>query len=169
MTAKMAVLVLAVTVALGGLGAGFIRAFDDGEAVAVDPVELRKDDNAPDLVAQEDDDEGDGDSTRGDDGTRGGDNTGDRDSTRGNDGTRGGDNTGDRDSTRGNDGTRGGDNTGDRDATHGNDGTRGGDNTGDGDATWGSDGTAGGDNSFVAPADPGYYGGGDSGGGYSTG
>jgi hypothetical protein len=132
MTAKMAVLVLAVIVALGGLGAGFIRAFDDDEAVAVDPVELRKDDSAPDLVA-EDDDEGDGDSTRGDDGTRGGDNTGDGDATRGNDGTRGGD------------------------------------NTGDGDATWGNDGTAGGDNSFAAPADPGYYGGGDSGGGYSTG
>ena len=88
-----------------------------------------------------DDDEGDGDATRGDDGTRGGNNTGDGDRTRGNDGTRGGNNTGDGDRTRGNDGTRGGD------------------NTGDGDATWGNDGTGGGDNSYVAPA---AGGGGDS-------
>jgi hypothetical protein len=130
MTAKMAVLMLACIVALGGLGAGFIRTFDESDASAVEPVEMRKDEGTPELVAQEDDDDrGDGDSTRGDDGTRGGDNTGDRDSTRGNDGTRGGD------------------------------------NTGDGDATYGNDGTAGGDNSFVAPADPGYYGGGDSHGG----
>jgi hypothetical protein len=168
MTAKMAVLMLVVVVALGGLGAGFIRTFDDGDPRAVEPLELRKDDSAPDLVA-EDDDEGDGDSTRGDDGTRGGNNTGDGDNTRGNDGTRGGNNTRDGDSTWGNDATRGGDNTGDGDSTWGNDATRGGDNTGDGDATWGNDGSAGGDNSFVAPADPGYYGGGDSGGGYSTG
>jgi hypothetical protein len=133
MTAKMAVLTLAVIVALGGLGAGLIRTIDEGDAQAVEPLELRKDDSGTELVAETDDDEGDGDSTRGDDGTRGGDNTGDRDSTRGDDGTRGGD------------------------------------NTGDGDATWGNDGTGGGDNSFVTPADPGYYGGGDSGGGYSTG
>jgi hypothetical protein len=133
MTAKMAVLALAVVVALGGLGVGFVRTFDEGAAEAVEPLELRKDDRSPELVAEDDDDEGDGDSTRGDDGTRRGDNTGDRDSTRGNDGTRGGD------------------------------------NTGDGDATWGNDATGGGDNTFAAPADPGYYGGGDSGGGYSTG
>lgn len=152
MTAKLAVFTLAVIVALGGLGTGFIRAFETGKADAVEPVELRKDDSGAELAAEEDDDDrGDGDSTRGDDGTRGGNNTGDRDSTRGNDGTRGGDNTGDRDSTRGNDGTRGGD------------------NTGDGDGTFGNDGTAGGDNTYVAPANPGYYGGGDSGGGYSTG
>jgi len=150
-TAKMAVLMLAVIVVLGGAGAGFVRSFDDGEATAVEPIDLRKDDTSAELVAEQDD-EGDGDSTRGDDGTRGGDNTGDRDSTRGNDGTRGGDNTGDGDSTRGNDGTRGGD------------------NTGDGDATWGHDGTAGGDNTFAAPAPaPADYGGGDSSGGYSTG
>jgi hypothetical protein len=134
MTAKLAALMLAVVVALGGLGAGFIRTFDESEADAVEPVELRKDDTGAELVAEEDDDDrGDGDSTRGDDGTRGGDNTGDRDSTRGNDGTRGGD------------------------------------NTGDGDATFGNDGTGGGENTYVEPANPGYYGGGDSGGGYSTG
>jgi len=150
MTAKMAVLTLAAIVALGGLGVGFVRTFNDSAAQAVEPLELRKDDSSTELVA-EDDDEGDGDATRGDDGTRGGNNTGDGDAT------------------RGNDGTRGGDNTGDGDATRGNDGTRGGDNTGDGDATWGNDGTGGGDNTFAAPADSGYYGGGDSGGGYSTG
>ena len=147
MTAKMAVLMLAVIVALGGLGAGLIRTIDEGDAQAVEPLELRKDESGTELAAESDDDKGDGDSTRGDDGTRGGDNTGDRDSTRGNDGTRGGDNTGDRDSTRGNDGTRGGD------------------NTGDGDGTWGNDGTGGGDNSYVAPA----YGGGGGGGSYSGG
>jgi hypothetical protein len=132
MTARMAVITLAVVVALGGLGVGYVRTFNESDAKAVDSIDLRKDDSSSDLVAV-DDEEGDGDSTRGDDGTRGGDNTGDRDSTRGNDGTRGGDNTGDRDSTRGN------------------------------------DGTGGGDNSFVTPATPDYYGGDDSGGGYSTG
>src|ERR671916_390933 len=113
MTAKLAVLTLAVIVALGGLGTGFIRAFETGKADAVEPVELRKDDSGADVAAEEDDDD-----------------------------------------------------RGDGDATRGNDGTRGGDNTGDGDATFGHDGTGGGDNTYVAPAaDPGYYGGGDSGGG----
>ena len=89
-------------------------------------------------MAVDDDDVGDGDDTRGDDGSGGGNNTGDRDSTRGNDGTRGGDNTGDRDSHP-------------RQRRR----PRGGDNTGDGDWTGGNDGTAGGDNSYVAPARPG--------------
>jgi hypothetical protein len=94
MTAKMAVLMLAVIVALGGVGAGFIRTFDDGNASAVEPLELRKDDSGTELVSEEDDDDaGDGDATRGDDGTRGGNNTGDGDRTRGNDGTGGGDNS----------------------------------------------------------------------------
>jgi hypothetical protein len=93
MTAKLAVFMLAVVVALGGLGAGFIRAFETGKADAVEPVELRKDDSGAELAAEEDDDRGDGDSTRGDDGTRGGDNTGDGDATFGYDGTGGGDNT----------------------------------------------------------------------------
>ena len=94
MTAKLAVFTLAVVVALGGLGAAFVRAFDSDEAGAVGSVELRKDDADAALVAeQDDDDRGDGDATRGDDGTRGGDDTGDRDATAGNDGTGGGDNT----------------------------------------------------------------------------
>src|SRR5918997_7059791 len=111
MTAKLTVLTLAALLALGGLGVAFIRSFDDGDAIAVEPVELRKDDADAALVAEQDDDEGDGDRTRGDDRTRGGDNTRDRDRTRGDDGTRGGDNTGDRDRTHGDDGTRGGHNT----------------------------------------------------------
>jgi len=110
MTARMAVITLAVVVALGGLGFGYVRTLNEGEAQAVDTIDLRKDDNSAELVAV-DDDEGDGDDTGGNDGTRGGDNTGDRDSTRGNDGTRGGDNTGDGDWTAGNDGTGGGDNS----------------------------------------------------------
>ena len=57
---------------------------------------------------------------------------------------------------------------GDGDRTRGNDGTGGGANTGDGDATVGNDGTGGGDNSYVAAPSPGY-GGGDSGGGGTTG
>ena len=52
MTAKMAVLMLAVIVALGGAGAGFVRSFDDGEATAVEPIDLRKDDTGAELVAE---------------------------------------------------------------------------------------------------------------------
>jgi hypothetical protein len=111
MTARMAVITLAVVVALGGLGVGYVNTFDEGDAQAVDTIDLRKDGNSGELVAEQDDDEGDGDDTRGDDATGGGNNTGDRDSTRGNDGTRGGDNTGDGDATGGNDGTGGGDNS----------------------------------------------------------
>ena len=111
MTARMAVITLAVVVALGGLGVGYVNTFDEGDAQAVDSIDLRKDDSSAELVAEEDDDEGDGDGTRGDDGTGAGNNTGDRDSTRGNDGTRGGNNTGDGDATGGNDGTGGGDNS----------------------------------------------------------
>ena len=92
MTARMAVITLAVVVALGGLGVGYVNTFDEGDAQAVDSIDLRKDDNSAELVA-EDDDEGDDDDTRGNDGTRGGDNTGDGDATGGNDGTDGGDNS----------------------------------------------------------------------------
>ena len=109
---RIAVLALAAVLALGGLGTAFAALAGDG---ADDPVaqeiELRKDDPGAELVSADDDDEGDGDRTRGDDGTRGGNNTGDGDRTRGNDGTRGGDNTGDGDATWGNDGTGGGDNS----------------------------------------------------------
>jgi len=89
----MAVITLAVVVALGGLGVGYVRTFDEGSAQAVDSIDLRKDDSGAELVAEEDDDEGDGDKTRGNDGTGGGNNTGDGDWTGGNDGTGGGDNS----------------------------------------------------------------------------
>jgi len=148
---RLAVIALAAVLAFGGLGTALALSGDDDSTAQADPIELRKDDAGDDVLVGEDDDgpEGEGDSTRGDDGTGGGNNTGDGDSTRGNDGTSGGDNTGDGDSTRGNDGTRGGD------------------NTGDGDSTRGNDGTGGGDNSYVAPA----AGGGDDsdGGGYAGG
>ena len=152
MTARLAVTLLAGLLAFGGLGLAVTNVLgDDDESAAMKSIELRKDDSGgAELVDDEQPDPGDGDRTRG------------------NDGTDGGNNTGDGDRTRGNDGTRGGDNTGDGDATVGNDGTRGGDNTGDGDATVGNDGTGGGDNSYVAAPAPGY-GGGDSGGGGTTG
>ena len=142
---RLAVLALAAVLAFGGLGTAFALSGGDDSTASADPIELRKDDAGDDVLVGEDDDgpEGDGDATKGDDGT------------------------GDGDKTRGNDGTGGGDNTGDRDATAGNDGTSGGDNSGDGDATYGNDGTGGGDNSYVAPAAGG--GGDDSGGGYSAG
>ena len=110
---RLAVLALAAILAFGGIGTAFAVDGDDDGPGAADPVELRKDDAAADVLVEEDDDgpEGDGDSTRGDDGTAGGDNTGDGDRTRGNDGTGGGDNTGDGDATWGNDGTGGGDNS----------------------------------------------------------
>ena len=112
MTARLAVLTLAAIIAMGGLGIGVARTLDDDATAGdVEPVELRKDDSTPELVAQAGDDDepsGDGDRTRGNDGTRGGDNTGDGDGTRGNDGTDGGFNT---DGTAGADGTAGGDNT----------------------------------------------------------
>jgi hypothetical protein len=69
---------------------GAIELFDaaDDQAIRRD-----EDDGAP-LVAVDDDDVlGDGDRTRGNDGTGGGNNTGDGDRTRGNDGTGGGNNT----------------------------------------------------------------------------
>jgi hypothetical protein len=112
MTGRLAVIALAAVLALGGIGTAFALDGDD-DAPESQPIELRKDDATADVLTEEDDDgpDGDGDSTRGDDGTGGGDNTGDGDRTRGNDGTRGGDNTGDGDATYGNDGTGGGDNS----------------------------------------------------------
>ena len=109
---RLAVLALAAVLALGGIGTAFAALADDdgGDDDGVQAIELRKDDATAELVS-DDDDEGDGDRTRGDDGTSGGNNTGDGDRTRGNDGTGGGDNTGDGDATWGNDGTGGGDNS----------------------------------------------------------
>jgi len=96
---KLAVLALALMLASGGIGAALAdwRASDPGEPIDLVGEDARKDDIA-ESKALVDDDEGDGDDTRGDDGTNGGDNTrdvraGDGDSTRGDDGTNGGDNT----------------------------------------------------------------------------
>ena len=80
MTARLAVLTLAAIIAMGGLGIGIARTLDDdATAGGVEPIELRKDDSAPELVAQPGDEttipSGDGDRTRGDDGTGGGNNT----------------------------------------------------------------------------------------------
>ena len=100
------------------------------------------------------------------------DGDGDGDDTRGNDGTSGGNNTwksswkGDGDNTQGNDGTGGGAWSGDGDATRGNDGTSGGI---DGDSTAANDGTGGGDNTYVASYSGGGGGYSGGGGGYSGG
>ena len=148
-TGRLAILVLAACLAIGG-GIAALADTDDGrtiEAIDLDDGAFRKDDAAAEVTEVEDDDDrGDGDRTRGNDGTGGGNNTGDGDGTAGNDGTGGGNNTGDGDATAGDDGTNGGDNTGDGDGTDGDDGTNGGDNTGDVtyDAPAGTD-TGGGD------------------------
>ena len=108
---KLAVIAVALGVAIGGLAAAATDwtplGGDDSVALATD--DARKDDLVDDVAGA--DGEGDGDRTRGDDGTGGGNNTGDGDRTRENDGTRAGDNAGDGDWTVGDDGTAGGDNT----------------------------------------------------------
>ncbi|MDQ3646201.1 MAG: hypothetical protein M3345_04615 [Actinomycetota bacterium] len=102
-TGKLAVAGLALSLALGG---GLVALADDPTTSEVREIDLddrdgavlRRDDAADDAMAVDDDDKdptGDGDRTRGNDGTQGGDNTGDGDATAGNDGTAGGDNTGD--------------------------------------------------------------------------
>lgn len=108
MTARMLLLAIVALLAIGGVTSAIA---DLGGTDDASGVELRKDDSLGEVELVDDDDEGDGDDTRGNDGTGGGDNTGDRDNTRGDDGTNGGDNTGDGDNTGGNDGTDGGDNT----------------------------------------------------------
>jgi hypothetical protein len=126
---KLAVIGIALVLAAGGVGAALADrgTSDAGEVIDLTAQDARKDD-VMESLGLVDDDDGDGDNTRGDDGTSGGDNTGDGDNTRGDDGTNGGDNTGDGDNTRGDDGTSGGDNTGS--------GAGGGDDTG-GDDTGG--------------------------------
>ena len=108
-TGRLAVLALAVLLAFGGLGTAVVIG-DDDTPDSVSAIDMRKDDAGDDVFVDEDD--GDDDATRGDDGTGGGDNTGDGDKTRGNDHTAGGDNTGDGDATRGNDNTASGDSYG---------------------------------------------------------
>ncbi len=88
-----AVAALATVLGLGGVSA--IVSDDaptqEARSIQLEDEAARKTDDADVLVAQEDD--GDGDDTKGDDGTGGGDNTGDGDWTGGNDGTGGGDNS----------------------------------------------------------------------------
>ena len=96
-TGRLAVLALAAVLAFGGLGTAFALDGGDDDQGAAAPIELRKDDASAEVLTEEDDGDpepsGDGDNTRGNDGTRGGDNTGDGDATQGNDGTGGGDNS----------------------------------------------------------------------------
>jgi hypothetical protein len=95
MTAKILILALCVVVAIGGVGAALADDGDD-EVGTMDPIEVRKDDSSAgtELVDDDPDDDptGDGDQTRGDDGTDWGHNH-DRDATGGDDGTDGGDNS----------------------------------------------------------------------------
>jgi hypothetical protein len=126
---KLAVLAVAVAIAFGGVGAALAdwRGADPGPAIEVAGVDARKSEVDDDIAfVEDDDDQGDGDKTRGNDGTSGGNNTGDGDRTRGNDGTSGGNNTGDGDQTGGNDGTGGGNNTGGAFVPSGGDDTGGG-------------------------------------------
>jgi hypothetical protein len=93
---KIGVLVLAIALLSFGVGSAFAdwRQADVGAAIQLADVDARKTEGGQDDVVQVgDEDEGDGDKTRGNDGTSGGNNTGDGDRTRGNDGTGGGDNT----------------------------------------------------------------------------
>ena len=95
MSARILIIALCGVVAIGGVGAALA---DDGDEQigSLDPVDLRKDDSLGDaeLVDDEpnDDPTGDGDKTRGDDGTSWGHNN-DHDSTGGHDGTSGGNNS----------------------------------------------------------------------------
>ena len=99
MTARLAVIVLAGLLAFGGLGLAVTNVFgDDDDTAAMKSIELRKDDSGGAELVADDDPEpapppGDGDRTRGNDGTSGGNNTGDGDATAGNDGSAGGDNS----------------------------------------------------------------------------
>jgi len=99
-TGKLAIVVLAVCLAIGGGIAALADTSDDTAvgAIALDDGVLRKDDAADEIAGIDDDYDDrskDGDGTRGNDGTGGGNNTGDGDATDGNDGTGGGNNTGD--------------------------------------------------------------------------
>ena len=101
--AKLAVLLGAIVLAAGGIGAALAESRNSGDD-GVEPIDIEARKNELDdgvLLFADDDDDGDGDSTRGDDGTSDGANTrvpapvraGDGDNTRGDDGTSGGNNT----------------------------------------------------------------------------
>jgi hypothetical protein len=97
---RLAVALVAVLVAAGGIGAAIGKAVSGPDSVrALDTIDLRKDDPGDEPV-DDDWEDPDGDGTRGADGTRGGIDTGgngqtvgDGDRTRGDDGSGGGDNT----------------------------------------------------------------------------
>jgi hypothetical protein len=93
---KLAVIFVAVALGAGGVGAALADWRSSSDAGAAIELDGRKNelDDGPAFVGDDDDDRGDGDRTRGNDGTSGGNNTGDGDRTRGNDGTSGGNNTG---------------------------------------------------------------------------
>ena len=112
MAGRTLIIILAAIIAVGGIATAFASMGDD-DPQRVSEVEVRKDDATEDEAVVDDTPDndpdpdtraraGDGDDTRGDDGTRGGENTrddrtrGDGDNTRGDDGTRGGENTRDR-------------------------------------------------------------------------
>ena len=116
---------LMIAALVGGLAVGVVLLGGPGSSGdgGVLPIALGDDDEArrdEDVLSEsrpsdeDDKGDGDGDNTRGNDGTNGGNNTwkGDGDNTRGNDGTGGGAWSaawrGDGDNTRGNDGTGGG-------------------------------------------------------------
>ena len=85
-TAKLLSVALATVLVVGsGVAVADLVSAEDPDELSA--VEIRKDDATADAELVDDDEEGDGDDTRGDDGTRGGD------ETRGDDGTGGGDNT----------------------------------------------------------------------------
>ena len=93
---RLTVSALAAVLALSGIGSILVMQHQplNVEAVELDPAIRRQDDDGPTLQVVDDDAEGDGDDTAGNDGTSGGNNTGDGDNTAGNDGTSGGNNTG---------------------------------------------------------------------------
>jgi hypothetical protein len=95
MSVRILIIALCGVIAVGGVGAALADDGDD-DGGSLEAVDLRKDDAGADaeLVDDEpnDDPTGDGDKTRGDDGTSWGHNN-DHDSTAGHDGTDGGDNS----------------------------------------------------------------------------
>lgn len=88
-TARFLVAILATAVAAGGVTAAVADSGGDDLPAALEAVELRKDDGAPDVDLVDDDENddptGDRDKTRGDDGTNAGHNH-DGDATGGGDG-----------------------------------------------------------------------------------
>ena len=93
-TIKIAIGVMAGSLALGSVVASLADSSDRTEvrSIQFEDEGARREDLDTELVTEENE-RGDGDGTRGNDGTGGGNNTGDGDGTDGDDGTGGGDNT----------------------------------------------------------------------------